>query len=85
MLVSLLSSYIKARTGLVIPCDNGDWPGWGDRADRLVLLLASLGALPTSPALSCAFLYALLAVGTLGCAQRLAYARRLIRAAPSRP
>ena len=78
LLLSLLSSYIKARTGLVIPCDNRDWPGWGDRADRMVLLMASLWALPSSPVLSRAFLYALLAIATVGCCQRLAHARRLI-------
>lgn len=79
LLLSLLSSYIKARTGLVMPLDNSDWPGWGDRADRVILLLLTIAVLPSLVLARCGLL-ALLAVSGLGCWQRLAYARRLISA-----
>ena len=79
LLLSLLISYIKARTGLVVSLDNSDWPGWGDRADRVCLLLLAIAALP-SLRLASYWLLALLLVSTVGCLQRLAHARRLIAA-----
>jgi phosphatidylglycerophosphate synthase len=39
LLGTCLTSFAKARCGLVIVMDNSDWPGLGDHADRAVLLL----------------------------------------------
>lgn len=75
LLLSLLTSYIKARTGLVIPLDNRDWPGCGDRADRMVLLLGAL--------LAPVLLWALLVLTLTGCLQRWGHARRLIGGSPA--
>lgn len=39
LLGTFLTSFAKARTALVIITDNRDWPGFGDHADRAVMLL----------------------------------------------
>lgn len=81
-----LVSYIKARVGLVIAADNRDWPGVGDRADRLALILAAVlldapmfvdsgGAIGAERVL-----WLLVGVSAVGCVQRLRHARRLIDA-----
>lgn len=76
---SMLVSYAKARVALVIPTDDRDWPGMGDRADRMAMLLAGLLAA------SCGFPFALRAVVWLiaattivGTWQRMVYAHKLI-------
>ncbi len=73
--LSLCISYIKARTGLVIDCDNADWPGWACRSDRLLLILIAL-ALPARAGLS---LGLLLFICSVGCLQRLRHAYHLIQ------
>lgn len=80
--LSVLVSYIKARTGLVVPCDNSDWPGWGDHSDRVLLILAALVARGCwgAPAAE-AVLWTLVATALVGALGRLRYARRLIEAA----
>lgn len=72
--LSLSISYIKARTGLVVDCDNSDWPGWACRSDRLLLVLMAIAR----PDWSFWLLAALLGLCTLGCLQRLNHAHRLI-------
>lgn len=39
LLGTCLTSFAKARCGLVIVMDNSDWKGLGDHADRAVLIL----------------------------------------------
>lgn len=39
ILGTFMTSFAKARTALVIVTDNRDWPGFGDHADRAVMLL----------------------------------------------
>lgn len=39
LLGTCLTSFAKARCGLVVTLDNRDWPGFGDHADRAVILL----------------------------------------------
>jgi phosphatidylglycerophosphate synthase len=76
---SMLVSYIKARVGLIIVADNSDWPGVGDRADRVVLLLLAIFALWRGwewPALW--LLRLLLGMTMLGSWQRLQHSRRLL-------
>ena len=41
LLATFLTSYAKARCSLVVMMDNSDWPGFGDHADRGVLLLVA--------------------------------------------
>lgn len=74
-----LVSYSKARLGLVMPMDNSDWPGWGDRSDRLILLLASVTLGPETT-LGTALLYILVGLSCIGCLQRVRYARARIEA-----
>lgn len=75
-----LVSYTKARLGLVMPVDNSDWPGWGDRSDRLVILALAMLLGPASP--WCApVLWLLVAISLVGCCQRLQYARQKIEKA----
>jgi archaetidylinositol phosphate synthase len=39
---STMLSLVKPRLSLIVPSDNHDWPGFGDRADRLTLLVLAL-------------------------------------------
>jgi phosphatidylglycerophosphate synthase len=39
LLGTCLTSFAKARVSLVIITDNRDWPGFGDHADRAVILM----------------------------------------------
>ncbi|MEW6283369.1 MAG: CDP-alcohol phosphatidyltransferase family protein, partial [Candidatus Eremiobacterota bacterium] len=74
LVASFLVSYTKARAGLVVVCDNRDWPGLGDRSDRVVLLL--LAVLFSGGRAGEAFLWLLASMALVGLLQRLRYARR---------
>lgn len=79
-------SYIKARVGLVVISTNDDWPGLGDRSDRVALMLGALWALGYSTELVGSqlapfFLVALLLVSGIGCCQRLLHAQKVIESA----
>lgn len=80
--LSMLVSYIKARVGLVISSDNSDWPGVGDRADRVLLLLVSILFLAYGHRIwSLATLLLLTAVAAVGCVQRMKHSKFLIEQA----
>ena len=86
LLGCVLVSYIKARVGLVIVSDNQDWPGVGDRSDRVVLILLAV-LLSTSawrpwnrPVVE-VILWALAALCAVACLQRLVHALHLVRQA----
>lgn len=88
LLGCVLVSYIKARTGLVIVSDNRDWPGVGDRSDRMVLILLAV-LMSTSawrpwnrPAVE-VILWVLVALCAVACLQRLVHAHHLVRQAES--
>lgn len=81
-------SYIKARAGLVVVSDNSDWPGMGDRADRVALILIALWAHASSLqlwglAVAGLVLWLLALVSGIGCVQRLFFAKKLIEAGES--
>ncbi|MBS2037809.1 CDP-alcohol phosphatidyltransferase family protein [bacterium] len=80
IILSSLVSYSKARLGLVMPTDNSDWPGWGDRSDRLILLLLAVWLGPAS-GWSHLLLWILVLVSLVGCVQRVQHARRQIEQA----
>jgi phosphatidylglycerophosphate synthase len=80
--LSMLVSYIKARVGLVIASDNSDWPGVGDRADRVVLLLLTILLMAYGmPQWGYFSLVALTMIAGVGSVQRLKYSRLLIQQA----
>lgn len=77
--LSVLVSYVKARTGLVVPCDNRDWPGCGDHSDRVLMIVAALVARGCwGPGAAEGVLWALAATAFVGVLGRLRYARLLI-------
>ena len=80
IILSSLVSYSKARLGLVIATDNSDWPGVGDRSDRMLLLLCAVGLGPAS-AWSGMLLWVLVVISLIGCLQRVQHARRQIEQA----
>lgn len=76
---SMLVSYAKARVALVIPTDDRDWPGMGDRADRIALLLLGLLAAAVGFVVVLPVMVWIIAVMTvIGTGQRMVYAHRLI-------
>ena len=75
---SMFISYTKPRVALVIPSDNHDWPGVGDHADRMVILLISMALAQISHQAATFGIALLTALATLGSLQRLHYAYRLI-------
>jgi phosphatidylglycerophosphate synthase len=77
---AFLVSYIKPRLAQVIPIDNHDWPGAGDHADRIVLIL--FGYLFRALNWPAWLPLTLLVISSLvGVVQRLRYAQHLIRQA----
>lgn len=81
MTLGFTISYIKARVGLVIESDNSDWPGWGDRTDRLALTVLAYLAAAYSFQAGQGALGLLVFVSTVGSMQRLRHAFKLIGAA----
>lgn len=82
---SVLVSYIKARVGLVIVSDNSDWPGIGDRTDRMILLLVALQLLAQERVwLGQLGLLALVVVALVGTVQRMLHSKRLIEEAQAK-
>ena len=82
---SVLVSYIKARVGLVIVSDNSDWPGVGDRTDRMILLLVALQLLAQERVwLGQLGLLALVVVALIGTVQRMLHSKRLIEEAQAK-
>lgn len=76
---SMVVSYVKARTALVVVCDNREWPGWGDRSDRVVLVLLSILSMALGLAAAAEGMLWLMASASLvGLVQRLRYARALV-------
>jgi len=84
---SLLVSYAKARTALVAPIDNHDWPAIGERFERLLLLVIALAIsifLPTTNLIGFSistlsfFLYLISAMVYIGNVQRIFYAKGII-------
>ncbi|MFA5357758.1 MAG: CDP-alcohol phosphatidyltransferase family protein [archaeon] len=76
---SMLVSYAKPRVGLIIITDNRDWPGIGDHADKLVLMMiglvcASLGFVFVIEYV----LYIIAFISLIGALQRMNYAHKLI-------
>lgn len=79
---SVLVSYIKARVGLVVLSDNRDWPGVGDRADRVMVVLATLLCLVYGNfALAQASLVFLTLLAAIGTVQRTLHSKQLIEQA----
>lgn len=78
---SVLVSYIKARVGLVIKSDNSDWPGVGDRTDRVLLILLCILFLAYQhPVYAHTSLWCLTGIAAVGSIQRLNHSRLLIEA-----
>lgn len=75
---SMFISYCKPRVALVVATDNHDWPGVGDHADRMVVILVSMALCQVSLLLAQMGLALLVAMTALGSLQRLRYAYRLI-------
>ena len=84
---SLLVSYAKARTAIVVPIGNHDWPAIGERFDRLSLLVIGMAISIFFPAVAISelefstmsfFLYFIAAVVYIGSVQRIFYAKDII-------
>ena len=84
---SLLVSYAKARTAIVAPIDNHDWPAIGERFDRLLLLVIAIIISIFLPDFTISefkistisfFLYLTAIVVYAGGIQRIAYAKEII-------
>jgi len=74
-----LVSYCKPRVALVIETDNRDWPGPADHADRMTLIVVAYVLYGFGwVALAQGCLLLLTALGAVGTALRLSYARQLI-------
>ncbi len=75
---SILVSYYKARAEMVKPLNNMDWPGLGERSERLIIVMIGLAIATLSPqiakeALSLS-LYGVAGIAIIGVVQRFAFA-----------
>ncbi len=80
---SFLASFAKPRVALVIVTNNRDWPGIGERADKMAVLLIGVLIASFKPAVFgfgviYLTLLAVAAVSLIGVFQRIAYAKKLI-------
>jgi phosphatidylglycerophosphate synthase len=76
---SLIVSYAKPRVALIIITDNRDWPGVGDHADKLVLVIFSLACAALGYVFVIEYvLYFIAAISLVGAVQRMFYAKKLI-------
>jgi len=84
---SLILSYAKPRTAIVVPIDNHDWPAIGERVDRLLLLVIGMAASIIYPAVEIMsyqmstislVLYFIAAIVLIGGVQRILYAKKII-------
>jgi len=84
---SLLVSYAKARTAIVVPIGNHEWPAIGERPDRLLLLVIAIIASIFLPDFTIFefkilttsfFLYLVAIIVYIGSIQRIFYAKKLI-------
>ncbi|MBI4043330.1 MAG: CDP-alcohol phosphatidyltransferase family protein [Candidatus Diapherotrites archaeon] len=81
-----LSSYAKARVGLVIVTDNRDWPAMGENADKKVLLMLGVALSLFVPRVAGVnviegALYVAALISFTGTVQRMLYAKKLIKEA----
>jgi phosphatidylglycerophosphate synthase len=86
---SLVLSYAKPRTALLVKIDNHDWPAIGERVDRLILLFIGLVLRIIIPSFRVGdyivytfsvVLYLIAAVVYTGSIQRIFYAKKIIDA-----
>ncbi len=86
---SMVLSYAKPRTALLVKIDNHDWPAIGERVDRLILLFVGLILKFTFPFFKLGnylvdtfsiVLYILAIVVYIGSVQRIFYAKKIIDA-----
>lgn len=80
---SFLASFAKPRVALVIITDNRDWPGVGERADKMAVLLAGVLVSAFKPTVFGfnvieATLFAVALVSLIGVFQRISFAKKLI-------
>jgi phosphatidylglycerophosphate synthase len=77
---SLLLSYAKPRTALVIKIENKDWPSIGDRLDRFLIIILGLlfAVILRNMNIISLMLYFFALITHFGAIQRIFYARKLI-------
>jgi len=78
---SLIESYAKPRTAMVIPIDNHDWPAIGERVERCAIIALGYGIYALthqSDTVLNATLYAVAIMTWIGSVQRVFYAKRII-------
>jgi len=83
---SFLVSFAKPRVALVIVTDNRDWPGIGERGDKMAVLLAGVliaAFFPTLFSFSVIQLALLIvaSISFIGLVQRIFFAKKLIKEA----
>lgn len=86
--ISFMLSMAKPRLSLVVPFGEHDWPGIGERADRMTLLVLGLAVAAIIPEFKIAgfsiqtmslWLYVISAVVFVGHVQRVRYGTQLIQ------
>ena len=81
---SFMVSYAKARAEMIKPLGNIDWPSIGERAERLIIIMATLLLTIFYPrffdfSMVSIGLWILTAVATIGTIQRFFFARNILK------
>ncbi|MFH1569823.1 MAG: CDP-alcohol phosphatidyltransferase family protein [Gemmatimonadota bacterium] len=84
---TVLTSYAKPRTAMVVEIYAQDWPTIGERAERFVLLIAGLLLATWRPEVAgyatvSLMLWLTAAITQVGAVQRIVYTRRLVQGPP---
>ena len=85
---TVLTSYAKPRTAMVVEIYRQDWPTIGERAERFVLLIVGLLLATWVPTIGgyatvSLMLWLTAAMTHFGAIQRIVYTRRLVAEPPS--
>lgn len=78
---SAVASYAKPRVALIVVTDNRDWPGIGEHADKLSIVLIGLFLAAIGLNLIYWFLCLIALISFVGLLQRMLYAKGLIEEA----
>lgn len=80
---NMLNSVAKPATAIRIPLGNADWPAIGERADRMILMMAGMLVAIFYPVISgydviSATLWLVVLINIIGTYQRMLFAKKLI-------
>jgi len=79
--LSSIVSFAKPRVALIIITDNRDWPGIGEHAEKILLIIVAVAVTAVGYNFIEYFLYFIALISVIGLIQRMTFAKKLIKEA----